>query len=60
MTLHKATDIDFRQAGRLCSSNQTLLIYPLHGRNTKKPKTKTAYFFVNTRILVKLLQKKPK
>ena len=37
-----------------------LLIYPLDSRNTKKPKTKTADFFVNTRISVKFFQKKPK
>ena len=28
------------------------MIYPLDGRNTKKPKTKTADFFVNTHISV--------
>ena len=40
-----------------------LMIYPLHRRNTKKtkkPKTKLLIFFVNTGILVKLFQKKPK
>ena len=35
------------------------MIYPLDSRNTKKPKTKTADFFVSTRIFVKLFQKKP-
>ena len=33
------------------------MIYPLHRRNTKKQKTKTADFFVNTLILIKLLKK---
>ena len=33
---------------------------PLDGRNTKKLKTKTADFFVNTHISVKFFQKKPK
>ena len=39
------------------------MIYPLHGRNTKKlknQKPKLLIFFVNTHILVKLFQKKPK
>ena len=36
------------------------MIYPLDSRNTKKLKNKTADFFVNTRILVKLFQKKAK
>ena len=36
------------------------MINPLDGRNTKKPKTKTTDFFVNTGILVKLFQKKAK
>ena len=42
---------------------QNYMIYPLHGRNTKKlknKKQKLLIFFVNTRILVKLFQKKPK
>ena len=33
------------------------LIYPLDSWNTRKPKTKTADFFVNTRISVKFFQK---
>ena len=33
---------------------------PLDGRNTKKPKTKTADFFVNTHISVIFFQKKAK
>ena len=36
------------------------VIYPLDSQNTKKLKTKTAVFFVNTRISVKFFQKKPK
>ena len=36
------------------------MIYPFGSRNTKKPKTKTAHFFVNTHISVKFFQKKPK
>ena len=35
------------------------MIYPLDGRNTKKPKTKTGDFFVNTLISVNFFQKKP-
>jgi len=38
----------------------SFMINPLDGRNTKKPKTKTADFLVNTGILVKFFQKKPK
>ena len=33
------------------------LTNPLDGRNTKKPNTKTADFFVNTHISVKFFQK---
>ena len=33
---------------------------PLDGRNTKKQKTKTADFFVNTHISVNFFQKKAK
>ena len=36
------------------------LIYPLDSRKTKRPKTKTADFFVHTCISVKFFQKKPK
>ena len=36
------------------------LIYPLDGQKTKKTKTKSADFFVNTGILDKLFQKEPK
>ena len=35
-------------------------INPLDGQKTKKPKTKSADFFVNTGILDKLFQKEPK
>ena len=35
------------------------MINQLDGRKTKKPKTKTADFLVNTGILVKLFQKSP-
>ena len=45
---------------RLKFCNLYLLTNPLDGRNTKKPKTKTADFFVNTHISVKFFQKKPK
>ena len=36
------------------------MIYPLHGRNTKKPKTKTADFFVNTGNFSQIVSKKAK
>ena len=36
------------------------MIYPLHGRNTKKPKTKTADFFVNTGLFSQIVSKKAK
>ena len=48
---------EFFEHFSLCTKNFKLLIYPLHGRNTKKLKTKTSDFFVNTHILVKLFQK---
>ena len=48
---------NFNFFNEACLSN--LLINPLDGRNTKKLKTKTADYFVNTGILVKLFQKKP-
>ena len=41
-------------------SDSSRMIYPLDSQNTKKPKTRTAGFFVNTRISVKFFQKKPK
>ena len=54
--------MSYQQLHRLCK-NQRLMSNPLDGRNTKKtkkPKTKTADFFVNTGILVNFFQKKPK
>ena len=45
---------------KLEKKNMYQMIDPLDGRNTKEQKTKTADFFVNTGILVKLFQKKPK
>ena len=44
------------------SINCRQMVNPLDSRNTKKlkkTKNKTADFFVNTRILVKLYKKKP-
>ena len=54
-------NIPFQKGNNIMKwKKQLLMKNPLDGRNTKKPKTKTADFFVNTHISVNFFSKKAK